>query len=553
MEWSSDFICVLDGTGTITYTSPAGARLLGYASGSNAGRDVTEFLDHDDLPAVAAALQHLVDDPSAVVTVATRLRTASGVWVAVEARATNRLDDPDVQGIIVNVRDVSERVEAADRLAWQAFHDPLTGLPNRALLLDQVGRLGEHPVTGHTALLFLDVDRFKVVNDSFGHQAGDRLLVEVAARLRSAVRPDDVVFRLGGDEFVILARGLGARDDAERLAGRVSRALDDPIRVEGSEVGVTVSIGIAFADGGAGVVPGALLRDADIAMYRAKQLGKDRWEVFDASLRAEAVARMATEQELRRVVDDGSLEVHFQPVVDLRDGSVVAAEALLRIPRGDGTFHPAAPFVAVAEETGLIVPVGGVVLAVAAHELARWRDRDVGAGTSVGAVSVNVAARQLASPGFAHMVERTLEHNGLRPGDLVLELTETTVIGADRASVRSVERLHGLGVRFVIDDFGTGYSSLTYLKRFPLSGVKVDRSFVVGLGDPDGGDAEIVAAVLSLSRSLGLSVVAEGIETPAQLAALQRLGCVFGQGYLFGRPGPADQLPGHAQRGRFTG
>jgi len=542
VERSSDIICVLESTGHIRYVSPAGTALWGASLEEAQGRAFSEVIHPEDRDAVRATYIDLVDHPGQARTAACRIRTSRSTYRQVEIVATNRLDDPDVAGIVANVRDVTERAEAAARLAWQAYHDPLTGLPNRALLNDRLGpaversrRRGER-----LAVLFIDVDRFKVVNDTLGHDAGDQLLVELAERLVQAVRGGDTVARLGGDEFLVVTETATGTDDITRMAERVGAALSRPVALAQGEVRVSSSIGIAFDAGGD---PGALLRDADIALYRAKEKGRDRYEIFDDSLRVAALHRLGVEQDLRDALAGHALDVHFQPVVDLDTATVLGAEALLRLPDGHGGLRAPAEHVAVADESGLIVPIGAVVLDRACAALARWR---VELGTDApGHVAVNIAGRQLGSPDLADAVDRVTATHGLAPCDLVLELTESTVIGADRATLRTVERLDEMGARLAIDDFGTGYSSLAYLKRFPIRIVKIDRTFVAGLGT-DRSDTEIVRAVVSLGDALGLDVVAEGIETPAQLAAVRDLGCRQGQGYLLARPAPADHLP--AQR-----
>lgn len=544
VERSSDIICVLDGDGLVRYVSPAGAALWGGTLDHGHGRSFAAVVHPEDREAVLAAFADLVDRPGQARTAACRIRTSRSTYRHVEIVATNRLDDPDVAGIVANVRDVTERAEAAARLAWQAYHDPLTGLPNRALLNDRLGpaversrRRGER-----LALLFVDVDRFKGVNDTLGHEAGDQLLVELAERITRAVRAGDTVARLGGDEFVVVTETATDPAAVTQVARRIGAAVARPVPLDQGEVRVSSSIGIAFDHGGD---PGALLRDADIALYRAKQQGRDRYEIFDDSLRVAALRRLSVEQELRDALTGDTLDVHFQPVVDLEAGTVLAAEALLRLPDGAGGLRAPAEHVAVADDSGLIIPIGALVLDRACAALARWR-AELGPRAPA-RVAVNIAGRQIGSPDLAGSVARATAAHGLAPEDLVLELTESTVIDADRSTLRTVEQLHEMGVHLAIDDFGTGYSSLAYLKRFPIRIVKVDRTFVAGLG-LDRSDTEIVRAVVSLGDALGLDVVAEGIETPAQLEALRELGCRRGQGYLLARPAPAGQLPDQRAR-----
>jgi diguanylate cyclase (GGDEF)-like protein/PAS domain S-box-containing protein len=532
VERSTDIICIIDEQGCIAYHSPAAERLLGYAPGSWLGTPFTAVVHPEDQAELNEVFRRLVLDPTMSPLAEVRVTTAHGEWRHVEIAATNRLADPAVGGIVANVRDVTERAEAATRLAWQAFHDSLTGLPNRALLADRLGHAVERArrVGDLTALLFLDLDRFKLVNDSMGHEAGDLLLVEVGQRLEQAVRAGDSVARLGGDEFVVLVESVSETAEVSALAERIGSVVAAPIQLPQGMVTVTASIGIAY-DSGRG--PEHLLRDADTALYRAKEKGRNRYHVFTESLRTAALRRMTAEQELRDALENDRLEAHFQPIVDLADGTVAAVEALLRVRSEDGGLELPGEYIEVADESGLIVPVGAAVLHMACASLARWRSQHGDAAP--GHVAVNVSARELGSPGFTDRVLASLEAHGLVADDLVLEFTEATVIGADRATHRAVEWLHQLGVGLSIDDFGTGYSSLAYLKRFPIRSVKLDRTFVAGLG-VDKSDAEIVRAVVTLGRSLGLEVVAEGIETLDQLRSLQDLGCHFGQGFLLGHP-----------------
>ncbi|MFN8017203.1 MAG: EAL domain-containing protein [Acidimicrobiales bacterium] len=538
VERSTDIICVIDRDGAITYHSPAAERLLGYEHGTWLGTPFSAVVHPDDRADLNEAFRRLVLEPSMTASAEVRVTTLAGEWRHVEIVATNRLDDPAVNGVVANVRDVTERAEAATRLAWQAFHDALTGLPNRALLNDRLGHAVERArrVGDVTALLFLDLDRFKVVNDSMGHEAGDLLLVEVAQRLERVVRTSDTVARLGGDEFVVLVESVADTDEVIAMAERIRAVVADPVALPKGQVTVTASIGIAF-DRGRGAEH--LLRDADTALYRAKEKGRNQHHVFTDSLRAAAMRRMAAEQVLRESLASDHLEVHHQPIVDLVTGEVVATEALLRLRGADGSLELPGEYIEVAEESGLILEVGGRVLSLACEDLAGWRATPTGA--SPRHVAVNASAQELASPTYAAGIAEALERWGLAPRDLVLEFTEATVIGADRATLRTVDHLRELGVGLSIDDFGTGYSSLAYLKRFPIRSVKLDRSFVGGLGvDPS--DVEIVRAVVGLGRSLGLEVIAEGIETPEQLATLQDLGCHLGQGFLLGHPQPADEL-----------
>jgi diguanylate cyclase (GGDEF)-like protein len=431
---------------------------------------------------------------------------------------------------------------AAQALSWQTLHDPLTELPNRAQLAEHLARAVDRTSHrgGTVAVLVLDLDRFKHVNDTLGHDAGDTVLREVAARLRGAVRARDVVGRLAGDEFVVLAEALEDRAEALHLAERLRGIVARPVPLPGGTITLTTCVGIAFD---VDHRPGPLLRDAETALHKAKERGRDCCEVFDDSLRAEAIRRASAERLLRQALDEDGLRVLYQPIVDLHTGATVSAEALLRVLGPSGEVLAPSTFITIAEDTGLIVPVGAGVLDDACKQMARWRDAAASAPASV---SVNVSARQITTRAFSAVVERALASHDLAPAAVTLELTETTLIEAGHMAIETLAELHELGVRLAIDDFGTGYSSLSYLKRFPVDIVKIDRSFVAGLG-VDQHDTEIVRAVLALGQSLGLTTVAEGVETLDQLGLLRELGCDRAQGYLLARPLPADDLLAHAR------
>jgi diguanylate cyclase (GGDEF)-like protein len=413
-----------------------------------------------------------------------------------------------------------------------AADDALTGLANRALFLDRLRSLTA--AGSPLAVLFLDLDDFKLVNDGWGHETGDRLLCEVADRLRAAVRPGDLVARLGGDEFTVLCEGVSGEREALVIAGRLRESLEEPFEIAGQRRHVRASIGCRVATQGG--VAEALLRDADVAMYQAKDKGRNRIELYSEETRRRIVRRLELEQELRVALETGGLDVHYQPQVDLLTGRVAGVEALARwshLRLGD---IPPAEFIAVAEETGLIGPLGSFVLEQTCRQLAAWRSQ----GLKL-AATVNVSAHQLDDPGFADDVARCIGAAGLPPSSICLELTESALMGAGAEPRHVLASLKGLGVYVAIDDFGTGYSSLASLKRLPVEVVKVDRSFVDGLGT-DAEDSAIVAAILSLAHAMGLHVIAEGVETPLQAAELVALGCNVGQGFLWSAAVPAERL-----------
>jgi diguanylate cyclase (GGDEF)-like protein len=429
---------------------------------------------------------------------------------------------------------------AFDDAVHQATHDSLTGLPNRSLVLDRLDQaLARAQRTGgRVTVLFTDLDRFKVVNDSFGHSAGDGVLLCVSERLRAAVRPHDTVGRLAGDEFVVVCEDLTDREAVD-VAGRVASAVAEPILLGGRESVITASIGIAHAEPGTRAED--MLRDSDVAMYRAKELGRSRIELFDADMRRRMIDRLEMEQSLRRAIAAGELRLDYQPLVSFDGWKVIAAEALVRWNHPERGVVAPAEFIPLAEESGLILPLGRWVLGEACRQLAVWR----AAGRPDLRVTVNLSARQFADPDLIGAVAEALARAGLPPGALWLEITESVLMEEAEATAETLRALKRLGVHLAVDDFGTGYSSLGYLKRFPVDLLKIDRTFIDGLGtDPD--DGAIVLAIVSLARALRLDVVAEGVESPGQLDALQRLGCDAVQGFLLGRPGPADGLPAQA-------
>jgi diguanylate cyclase (GGDEF)-like protein len=425
------------------------------------------------------------------------------------------------------------RREFEARLAYQAFHDPLTGLPNRAWFAARLeDALARAPLTRSTvAVLFLDLDRFKVVNDSLGHERGDQLLAEVAERLRTCPGVGQGLARLGGDEFTVLLTGA-TEADACRTAGHILAALEPPIHLAGRELVVTASIGIALGGESANAAAD-LLRDADMAMYRVKHHGRSGIALFDAGMNATAVARLEREMDLRHAIANGEFVLVYQPKVDLQTGRIVGMEALVRWQHPREGLLPPSEFIALAEETGLMLTLGQWVLTEACRQTRAWLERWPGRPPLT--LSVNLAAQQFRDPGLGAMVVGVLDETGLPATALQLEITESTVMDDVDAAVATLRELRAHGLRLALDDFGTGYSSLSYLKRFPLDVLKIDKSFVDGLGR-DTEDTAIVAAVIALAHILGMQVIAEGVETLEQAHQLRQLSCELGQGYLFGRP-----------------
>jgi diguanylate cyclase (GGDEF)-like protein len=435
-------------------------------------------------------------------------------------------------------QEINQFPQKVDLLTRQAFQDALTGLPNRGLFMDRLAhalaRTERRPQ--HVAVLFLDIDRFKVINDSLGHGVGDQVLGELSRRLTECVRPEDTIARLGGDEFAILLEDLDDAAGATAVAERVGKALEAPFLLEGREVVVTMSVGVALTTRRP-IAPEELLRDADLAMYRAKGKGKNRYEVFDTDTGAPAIHRLDLELDLRSAVARDEFRLHYQPVVQLETGRVTEFEALVRWQHKDrGLLNPEA-FIGLTEETGLIIPLGEWVLTEACRQARLWQEqRPSDPPLTIG---VNLSARQLQDPDLIGLVSRVLADSELDPRSLKLEITESVVMQDAPATLATLHTLRELGIRLAIDDFGTGYSSLGYLKRFPIDSLKIDRSFVEGIVT-DAEDAAIVQAVISVARSLGLSVTAEGIENEAQLRRLKELGCDRGQGFYFGQPLAAD-------------
>jgi len=436
-----------------------------------------------------------------------------------------------------------ERSRAQGRLAHQAAHDALTGLPNRVSFLDRAAHALDRTrrIRSWVAVLFCDLDRFKVINDSLGHEAGDTLLRELATRLQEVVRPGDTVARFGGDEFTILCESIADEAHALAIAERVGRVAATPFALGDAEVFVTMSVGIALGSG-ARTRPEALIENADAAMYRAKARGGNRREVFDRDMRARAKRRLALHSALHRAVERGEFRVFYQPVVCLRSRLPMGAEALVRWQHPERGLVGPDEFIGLAEETGLIVPIGNHVLRDACLQAQRWRAaRPDGPPLCI---KVNLSARQFAHPSLVGVVAGILGESGIDPASVYLEITESVLMEDAESTSAALRELKSLGVSLAVDDFGTGYSSLLYLKRFPVDELKIDRTFVAGLlGNAD--DEAIVAAIVSLAHSLGLKAVAEGVESTGQLTRLQELGCDIGQGYHFGRPMPADSMALH--------
>jgi diguanylate cyclase (GGDEF)-like protein/PAS domain S-box-containing protein len=531
---STDVVTILGPDGVVQYQSPSGVKVFGYDDAALLGMNLRDLIHPSDVLQLHTFLADVATRSETTPRVEWRVRHADGSWIHTETVGNNLLDDPDVCGLVLNSRDIGDRRALQDQLTYQAFHDPLTTLPNRSLFMDRL----EHALIradrreNAVAMLFLDLDNFKVVNDSLGHQAGDQLLVAVAERLVQCVRAEDTVARLGGDEFTILIEDIKGLDSALDVADRIDDQLRAPFTVFGHEVFSTASIGIAVSGPRVGS-SADLLRDADLAMYRAKREGRARHVVFDGAMNAQAMKRLELETALRRAVERNELRLVYQPIMSLESMGIDRVETLVRWQHPERGLISPADFIPLAEETGLIVPIGQWVLSEACLQARLWQREFPSAPDLV--MSVNLSPRQFQHPALVEDIARILRDSGLAPERLELEITEGAVMEDADAARATLQKLRDIGISLAIDDFGTGYSSLGYLKRFPVNVLKIDQSFVRGLGH-DTQDLAIVRGVIALARSLNLSVTAEGIETFEQLAHLRDLGCNHGQGYLLSRP-----------------
>jgi len=528
---SADIVAIVSAEGRLTYVSPATAAVLGREVDEVAGTDVRRWLHPDDTMVIERLIGRLRHGPLGEGSSATfRVRHQDGSWRHLEAIATSRLDEPAIAGVVVNARDVTDRIAASARLRRMALHDSLTGLANRTLIEDRIKQAVQR---GATAVVMLDLNRFKDINDSLGHAVGDVVLAEVADRIRRSVRTGDTVGRVGGDEFVLVLPEAGAMHDIRATVDRIVSALQEPIEHGGSRFRLSASVGIAFAPEH-GTTGEGLLRAADAAMYRAKR-ERSGPSVYDHRDRELSIERLALSSELIDAVELDQFELHYQPKYDLASGRLIGAEALLRWFHPTRGLIPPDGFLPLAEDTGAIHVITRWVIDTAVAQARAWAAQ----GHDL-SVAVNLSPSSLQDPAFADHVQAVLATEGLPSERLVLEVTEQTVMADPETALTVMRRLSELGVRFSVDDFGTGYSSLTYLRMLPVTELKIDRSFI---GDDCGAvDHDIVETIIALSRRLGLQVVAEGIESCDATDYLRSAGCDVGQGFHLGHPVPAAEL-----------
>jgi diguanylate cyclase (GGDEF)-like protein/PAS domain S-box-containing protein len=520
------------------YLSARWKAMLGHAE-EEVGASPNEWfirVHPDDLERVQQRIEtHLCgSDPNFEIEYRILHKDGGYLWVLTRG-TTVRGADGEVLMMAGSQSDISERRDAQEQLVRKAFYDSLTGLPNRALFMDRlhvaVERARRHPRQGF-AVLFVDVDRFKVVNDSLGHLVGDELLVQIARRLEKALRGTDTFARLGGDVFAIILDAAASADEARRVATRIKKELDRPFAIGEYTIHSSASIGIALAHRGC-LSPEDLLREADTAMYRAKAKGAGQYQIYDAAAHSNELDLLHLENDLRSALERDEFVLHYQPIVSIGTGEVAGFEALLRWEHPTRGLVPPGAFIPVAEDTGLIVPIGAWVLREACRQMREWEERYPHlSGLSV---SVNVSSRQFAQPGLVECVKKALAGASLGASRLKLEITESALVQDPAVAARLLERLTEMGVQLLIDDFGTGYSSLSYLHTFPIDALKIDRAFIARMGEANGKDLEIVRSTVSLAHNIGLAVIAEGVETEDQLERLRHLGCEFAQGWYYAR------------------
>ncbi len=535
---STDIITIHDATGTTIFESPSASRVLGRPTGALIGHRPFESIHPRDLARVREAFDSVVQGGHEMAPVEFRYRHASGSWIWLEAVGNNLIDLPGVGGVVLTSRDITRRKAAEGRIEYLAHHDFLTDLPNRALMRDRLDIALSQALRWHhtVAALFIDLDRFKVVNDTLGHAVADVVLQRVAERLKHCTREGDTVARVGGDEFMVVLPNLASPQGAAAVAQKVLRELEEPMQISGREVFVSGSIGISVFPADT-TSADALIQNADTAMYSAKRLGRNSYQFYTADLNAEMQERLAIEQGLRLAEQRNELHLVYQPKIDLSSRKIIGVEALVRWHSAKLGLISPDRFIPIAEETGLIAPIGEWVLRTACRTIRQWRDEGIEMP-----VAVNLSARQFRAPNLADTINSILSEFDVSSQFLEIEITESNVMENAESAIATLGLLKANGVNISIDDFGTGYSSLSYLKRFPLDTLKIDRSFISNVAT-DSDDAAIVAAIIALANSLELKVVAEGVETEAQVEFLNRCRCDFAQGYLFSSPVAPEKIP----------
>jgi diguanylate cyclase (GGDEF)-like protein/PAS domain S-box-containing protein len=538
----ADPVIVCDSEGRIRFTNDAASTVLGYGPGELADSTIERLAE----PSMGPAVRALLTAGEAVRQAEMVFHTRQGEEIDVEVSLSPLLDDRRAAvGAVLIARDIRTRKLAERRIAYQAHHDALTGLPNRTLLYDrlvkELARSRRHG-SRRLAVLFLDLDQFKVVNDTLGHAVGDRLLIEIAGRLRQTVRESDTVARVGGDEFTFLLPGVDRAEDAGRTAQKILDAVSRPLEIDGYPLYVTTSIGISLypADG---EEPEALLSNADIAMYRAKELGRNNFQLSNPAMNAKSVARLSLERDLRMALERGEFTLVYQPQADVVSGRTVGVEALLRWNHPQRGLVLPDEFIAIAEETRLILPLGEWVLRTACEQARRWQ----APGGPAPRVAVNLSALQFRQRDLARTVQTILDESGIDPGSLMIEITESAAMHDAGLTIGVLSELREMGLRIAIDDFGTGHASLSYLKQFPIDTLKIDRSFVSDMEASREG-AAIVNAIIGLAHGLGLGVLAEGVESESQLHRLAACGCDEYQGFLISTPVAPAVVPGFLDR-----
>jgi diguanylate cyclase (GGDEF)-like protein/PAS domain S-box-containing protein len=544
---SSDVVTLVDQDTTIQYQTPSVARVIGHQPSDLVGLRLLDLLHPDDVADAEKFFAESLGRSGVTPAIEWRMRHRDGHWLHLETIGNNLLDDAAVGHLVLNTRDISDRKALEQQLAHQAFHDPLTDLANRALFRQRVDRalaVAHHSRTP-CIVLFLDLDNFKKVNDSLGHVVGDELLVTVAARIRSCLRPPDTAARLGGDEFAILLEDARSAQEGVAVAERILDALRAPMMLRGNKTVIETSVGIAVSDPDDGA--DEVLRNADIAMYIAKGGGKNRHATFEPKMHAAALERLELESGLRRAVERGEFLLHYQPIVALGSGRLVGVEALLRWRRPERTLLAPRDFMPLAEETGLIVPIGRWVIQEACRQAAEWH-RQYPDETPL-LMCINLSGRQLEDPQLVRDLECAIDEVGLDPRALILEITETVMMDDTDSMVARLAELRSLGPRLSIDDFGTGYSSLRYLHSCPLDILKIARPFVDRLATDPQKEA-FTRTIIELCRTLGLQAIAEGVESAEQAKQLRELGCELAQGTHLAEPIEAEHVTALIAEGR---